>query len=137
MGELEHEPLSGIEMAAPCTERRQQEQAGGGQTQTDIVHVIIGNAVLCGIYFLDYTWIARHAKKIGVALMAACILASVFGINIVNGNIYWPLYISGHYIFMKAFILLYVPVYGGIIYHYHGSVYSGLAVEMRRITLQI
>ena len=35
MGELEHEPLSGIEMAAPCTERRQQEQAGGGETQTD------------------------------------------------------------------------------------------------------
>lgn len=28
-------PLSGIEMAAPCTERRQQEQAGGGETQTD------------------------------------------------------------------------------------------------------
>ena len=25
MGELEHEPLSGIEMAASCTERRQQE----------------------------------------------------------------------------------------------------------------
>ena len=113
------------------------EEEMGGKTRKYIVHVIIGNAVLCGIYFLDYTWIARHAKKIGVALMAACILASVFGINIVNGNIYWPLYISGHYIFMKAFILLYVPVYGGIIYHYHGSVYSGLAVEMGRITLQI
>ena len=31
-------------------------------------------------------------------------------------NIYWPLYISGHYIFMKAFILLYVPVYGCLLY---------------------
>lgn len=102
-----------------------------------IVHVIIGNAVMCGIYFLDYTWIARHAKKIGVALMAACILASVFGINIVNGNIYWPLYISGHYIFMKAFILLYVPVYGGIIYHYHGSGYSGLVKSFLWLLLPV
>jgi len=43
------------------------EEEMGGKTRKYIVHVIIGNAVLCGIYFLDYTWIARHAKKIGVA----------------------------------------------------------------------
>lgn len=102
-----------------------------------IAHVAIGIAVMCGIYFLDYTWIARHAKKIGVVLMAACILASVFGINIVNGNIYWPLYISGHYIFMKAFILLYVPVYGGIIYHYHGSGYGGLVKSVLWLLLPV
>ena len=102
-----------------------------------IAHVAIGIAVMCGIYFLDYTWIARHAKKIGVVLMAACILASVFGINIVNGNIYWPLYISGHYIFMKAFILLYVPVYGGIIYHYHGSGYGGLIKSVLWLLLPV
>ena len=35
VGELEHEPLSGIEMVVPCTERRQQKQAGGSQIQAD------------------------------------------------------------------------------------------------------
>lgn len=49
------------------------EEEMGGKTRKYIVHVIIGNAVLCGIYFLDYTWIARHAKKIGVAGIAACV----------------------------------------------------------------
>ena len=29
VGELECEPLSGIEVVVPCTERRQQKQAGG------------------------------------------------------------------------------------------------------------
>ena len=35
VGELEHEPLSGIEMVVPCTERRQQEQSRGSQIQAD------------------------------------------------------------------------------------------------------
>ena len=90
------------------------------------IHIAIGIAVMCGIYFLDYTWIAKHAKKIGVVLLAMCALGSVFSIYSVNGNIYWPLFMNGQYILMKAFILLYVPVYGGIIYHYHGSGYAGV-----------
>lgn len=80
-----------------------------------IVHVIIGNAVMCGIYFLDYTWIARHAKKIGVALMAACILASVFGINTVNGNIYMAIVYQRTLYFYESIHLI---VCSGIWRHY-------------------
>ena len=105
----------------------------GGKTRKYIVHVIIGNAVLCGIYFLDYETCKEDWRCFDGSLHSCECIRDQY----CKWKYILALYISGHYIFMKAFILLYVPVYGGIIYHYHGCGYSGLAVEMRRITLQI
>lgn len=64
-----------------------------------IVHVIIGIAVMCGIYFLDYTWIAETCKEDWRCFDGSLHSSSVFGINIVNGNIYWPC-ISADIIFL-------------------------------------
>lgn len=89
-----------------------------------VIHVIVGIAVMTGLYFVDYTVLARISKWIAVILMSMGLLTLFFGVS-VNGMTQW-LRIGRWPISVQALMLFYVPVYGGIIYKYHGSGYRGL-----------
>ena len=83
-------------------------------------YVILGIAVMILLHLADYTRVARFSRIIGAALTALCVLAVLGGPG--------PGGISGYLgkIGIRVLILLYVPVYGGIIYKYRGSGYRGL-----------
>lgn len=83
-------------------------------------YVILGMAVMILLHLADYTRVARFSRIIGAALTALCVLAVLDGPG--------PGGISGYLgkIGIRVLILLYVPVYGGIIYKYRGSGYRGL-----------
>lgn len=89
-----------------------------------VVHVMIGIAVMIFLYFLDYTVLARFSRIIASGLIALCLVA-VFSGNMVNGMRYY-IAIGGRSVSVQALMMFYVPVYGGIIYKYHGSGYAGL-----------
>lgn len=89
-----------------------------------VVHVMIGIAVMIFLYFLDYTVIARFSRILAGALIVLCLLA-VFSGNMINGMRYY-ISVGGRPVSVQAFMLFYVPVYGGIIYKYHGAGYTGL-----------
>lgn len=85
-----------------------------------VLSVILGFAVMCGLYFLDYTTIAKFSKFIGVFIIAMGIL----------GNMgFWGTYVNGKYfigigslrILSTTFMMLYIPVYGAILYKYRGG----------------
>ena len=98
----------------------------GGDAYTSgryVMHVIVGIAVMTGVYFMDYTVLARSSKLIAAALLAVCLLTLLFG-GIVNGT--YCMMIGGRLISIQALMLFYVPVYGGVIYTYHGLGYRGL-----------
>ena len=76
------------------------------------------------LYFLDYTLLARFSKVIAVILLAMCLLTLYFGCK-VNGMRYFII-IGGGSVSIPALMLFYVPIYGGVIYQYHGSGYTGL-----------
>ena len=98
----------------------------GGDAYTSgryVMHVIVGIAVMTGVYFMDYTVLARFSKLIAAALLEVCLLTLLFG-GIVNGT--YCMMIGGRLISIQALMLFYVPVYGGVIYTYHGLGYRGL-----------
>ena len=83
-----------------------------------VTSIILGLTIMCGIYFIDYTVIAKYAKIIGLLILFAGItfLTGLFGESI-----------SGPYYFLgfrrlrfsvSALMMLYVPIYGGILYKY-------------------
>lgn len=69
-----------------------------------VKHTIIGFAMMLVVYRIDYSVIARFSKVIAVVMILACAVADFW---------FFPL-------------LLYVPVYGAVIYKYHGQGYGGL-----------
>lgn len=88
-----------------------------------VIHVMVGMAVMMVLYFLDYTLLARFSKVIAAILSAVCLLALLFG-STVNGMGYF-LFFGGRNISIQAFMLFYIPIYGGVIYQYHGLGYKG------------
>ena len=80
--------------------------------------VILGLAVLCGIYFIDYTFIAKYSKIIAIFIniMGILLLTGVFG-GYINGTHYGIGF--GPFTFSAtSMMMFYVPVYGAILYKY-------------------
>ena len=90
-------------------------------------HVITGIVVMMILYFLDYTLLARFSKIIAAILIAMCFSTLLFG-NMINGMRYFISsgLFGGFRIPAQALMLLYIPIYGGILYKYRGAGYSGL-----------
>jgi len=80
--------------------------------------VILGFAILCGIYFVDYTFIAKYSKIIAIFIniMGILLLTGVFG-GYINGTHYGIGF--GPFTFSAtSMMMFYVPIYGAILYKY-------------------
>lgn len=88
------------------------------------MQTISGFCLMFFICHLDYTRIAAIAKVIAAGIIMVGIYALFFGVrfggNILVASLLW-LRIS-----MFSFLMLYVPVYGAILYSYYGEGYKGL-----------
>ncbi len=80
--------------------------------------VLVGIAAMVAVYLIDYTVIARYAKVIAVGMLAVLISASM---GFMVDPVYMELRIGHVYIFTSAFMLLYIPLYGAIVYKYRGG----------------
>jgi cell division protein FtsW (lipid II flippase) len=80
--------------------------------------VLMGFGIMLLVYLMDYTVIAKYSRAIAVVMMVIKIL-SRFGPT-VNGAVKY-LTLGPVSFLITAFILLYVPVYGGILYKYRGG----------------
>lgn len=89
-----------------------------------VIHVIVGIVVMMVLYFMDYTVLAGFSKWIAAILSVICLLTLLFGVS-VNGMPY-GIIIGERAISIQALMLFYVPIYGGVIYKYHGLGYMGL-----------
>lgn len=69
------------------------------------------------LYFVDYTTIAKYSKVIGSLMVITALFANFFGITI-NRRIF---YIGTLRMQATAFMMFYIPIYGGIIYKYRGD----------------
>lgn len=87
---------------------------------------LVGYFLMCGTYFLDYTFFAKYAKKIGVALLMFVFFVQFSNIAIsINGaRRYVPF--GPFQISLMQWMLLYVPCYSAILYHYRNTKISGV-----------
>ena len=92
---------------------------------------ITGFIFMVLVYRLDYTFIARFSKIIAVLIMLLSI-SSILGGNHLNGRAFYIGYSRMHIIHIAVFpfLMLYVPVFGAVIYKYHGSGYRGILKSM-------
>ena len=100
-----------------------------------VIHVLVGIVVMMVLYFMDYTLLARYSKLIAVILLATCLLTLFFGVSI-NGMTYY-MNIGGRVISIQALMLFYVPIYGGVIYQYHGLGYKGVMKAVAWMVLPV
>ena len=104
---------------------------GTAMTPRYAFHVITGIVVMMILYFLDYTLLARFSKIIAAILIAMCFSTLLFG-NVINGMHYFISsgLFGGFQIPIQALMLLYIPIYGGILYKYRGTGYTGLVKSL-------
>lgn len=86
-----------------------------------VLHIILGIFIMCGIYFIDYTVIAKYSKIIGLCIMAIGILhLAGFG-GVVKDGEYYSVWIGIFLISVMPLMMFYVPLYGAILYKYKGG----------------
>ncbi|WP_051204775.1 FtsW/RodA/SpoVE family cell cycle protein [Butyrivibrio sp. VCD2006] len=84
-----------------------------------ILYTVLGIIAMVLVYLMDYTVIARFSRIVAVALFILIPVTEKMGIQI-NGNHVF-LSIGPITILTTAVMLLYIPLYGGIIYKYKGE----------------
>lgn len=89
--------------------------------------IMIGILIMCGIYFIDYTLIAKYSKFIGlfIIIVGALSLTDFFGIDI-NG-IHSGIRFGIFRVSTASLMMFYVPIYGAILYKYRDGGVSALA----------
>ena len=72
---------------------------------------------------MDYSVIARYSKIIAIFLFGMCVFSFFNGVEI-NGTICY-VKLGSIEISLFSIMMLYVPVYGAVIYKYYGLGYKG------------
>lgn len=88
--------------------------------------IVIGFLLMCVIYFLDYTLIAKYSRFIGVfiLILGGLRLPGFFGVDI-NGVGNWVGF-GMFRVSITSLMMFYVPMYGAILYKYKNG--GGLAL---------
>lgn len=100
-------------------------ESGIGYLKNVIMYNVYGYILMLLVYRLDYTFLAGHGKKMAAAFLIFLYLGSILFGTEVNGRLMY-LRLSGFYILISAFVLLYVPLFGAVLYAYRGKGYFAL-----------
>lgn len=94
------------------------------------VRTLIGLGLMCIIYYLDYTRIAKWARLIGSGILLLGIYGLIY-VQSINGIKYYSITIAGITgINILSIMALYIPIYGGILYKYRGKGLGGLIASI-------
>lgn len=97
--------------------------SGIGYLKNIIMYNVYGYLLMLLVYRLDYTFLASHGKKLAAAFLIFVIIGGkVCGLRI-NGRLLY-LNLPGFHLFIPACILLYVPLFGAVLYSYRGDGYK-------------
>lgn len=89
------------------------------------ISVIFGFVLMLVIYRLDYSFVGKYAKGIAFVYNFILFFSIVFAGEAVNGAVLW-LNMGSFHISLSTLMYLYVPLYTGILYRYHGTGYGGI-----------
>lgn len=104
---------------------QETEGAGYPYLRHHIVYVAAGYALMLLVYRLDYSILARFAKPAAAAFLGFVLIGTRFAVCTINGA---KLYIriGSLLFFMPVLMVLYVPLFGGLLYSYRGGGWKGL-----------
>lgn len=92
-----------------------------------ITSVTVGFLLMILVYRLDYSFMARYARMIA-ALFLGFLYLAVFWFGIVINGAVLQISIGGYFYVSPIYLMyLYIPLYGAILYQYHGEGRKGIA----------
>ena len=90
-----------------------------------LITTIIGIIIMLVVYRMDYTILNGKSRIIGICFLSVLsLIIFIFGQK--HGGIMARLYIGHWATYLNSFILLYIPVFGGILYEYRGKGISAI-----------
>ncbi len=89
-------------------------------------YTLLGFLAMLVVYRIDYSFLAHYSKLIAI-LFLGLVLSALVGSNgiQINGSISY-LSFAGYPVSIFAFMMLYVPLYGAILYRYYGNGWNGI-----------
>lgn len=99
--------------------------------------IVIGFLLMCVIYFLDYTLIAKYSRFIGVfiLILGGLRLTGFFGVDI-NGVGNWVGF-GMFRVSITSLMMFYVPIYGAILYKYRDGGFMALCKALLWLILPV
>lgn len=95
-----------------------------------LVFTLLGFLLMLTVYWLDYSVIAKYAKWIASGLLLFLLVCcGRFGV-MYQGAYVGIRFVFGSVISVHAVMLLYVPLYAAILYHYRGMGRNGIVKAM-------
>lgn len=85
---------------------------------------VVGFIIMIAVYFIDYTFIARFSKPIAIILLLLCLYCRFRGLSVNGSRV--GIKVSGLSFSVEALLMLYVPVFAGILYKYRNTGLFGL-----------
>ena len=80
-----------------------------------LIFISTGLLLMAGVYFLDYTILGRYPKLMWFLLIAAILGYAPFG-----------KWINNQIAYIYVYSMLFIPLYGGILYAYRNKGYTGI-----------
>lgn len=84
--------------------------------QRQLMFVIIGMVIMLGVYYLDYSFIGKHAKSLYWGMLVLLFVTHLFWEVKIHGQMRW--------LIMPMYLL--VPIYAGVLYQYRNQSYWGM-----------
>lgn len=112
------------------------EGLGSDYIVSQIAGTVTGFLAMVLICRLDYSVIAKYAKGIALFFLAVFIYTSFFHVVEINGG-YRHVRMAGIIIPRTPFVYLYMPVYGALLYRYHGTGYKGILKSVLWILIPV
>lgn len=105
---------------------------GGGRDayyfKRQCFHAAIGFLVLCGVYLMDYTRIAKYSRLIctGILIVMAAAMGGIIELKHLHivelhGSMHWVQFFQGLRVSIELIFYLYVPLCGAVLYHYRNG----------------
>ncbi len=100
------------------------DSAGYWYFRHHTVYVAAGYLVMLLVYRLDYSILSRFAKPLAAAFLAFILIGTRYAVTINGAKLYVA--IGSLRFFMPVLMVLFVPIFGGLLYAYRGEGWKGL-----------
>ncbi len=93
-----------------------------GYLKNYMMYTIYGYLAMLLVYRLDYSFLGKYAKQVAAGFLAVMVvLPGIGGIGVTVNGMLMYLHMGPFYISIATAMLLYVPVFAGVLYQYRGD----------------
>lgn len=102
------------------------QPAGMGYLKNIILYTVYAYLAMLLVYRMDYSILGKYCRQIAVGFLAIIIGGTLLGGVRVNGMLMYIKLPAGFYFSIPMLMLLYIPIFAALCYHYRGQGYFAL-----------